>query len=63
MYALAKYANGNTDEILQRIDEGYLHLMKNFSLNINFCYNFRAICRKRAASTTNSEHVLRCRSK
>lgn len=22
MYALAKYANGNIDEILQRIDEG-----------------------------------------
>lgn len=34
MYALAKYANGNIDEVLQKIDEGDTKLNQNSFINL-----------------------------
>lgn len=35
MYALAKYANGNIDEIMQRIDEGKPFMMSDREAKLN----------------------------
>lgn len=57
MYALAKYSNGNIDEIMQKIDEGKLNTSVGRS-RLKLQFSFRAIRGERAASTSNTQYVL-----
>lgn len=62
MYALSKYANGNIEEVLQKIDEGR-HLTVGFGGHqifdeFNSFAIFRTIRGERTVAIANSEHVL-----